>query len=628
MSLLKEFQSALTGNFKADLKKSDSTDAGASDVAGKMRPNDVTFSSMRNTINSDGEVTGSDVADYLERAGELNDEVDTVPFGLETDDGDVVKVYVNAEQADAFEEEMKKMLGIEDDIEEAINKLAQDFDIVDVVWPKSENNDSSEVLDLDSEAEFDALDDGDEMDVVAEYDPLDDKKVNEEELGEVEDPKEPTSEEAAAFRKLNEVVMHLAAQGSSGVAAATGYDRESFTKLEMIARYVKDKYKHEAEVARGWLERAKDEDDVLPYWLKESLQTQDTDEQLGEEDMSLGSQFLKRLTEATKPAGFDAGTEAAKRQLRTIGGNEKNYGDKIAEVLNMCGVAGMYLKKKDVIDSIAGAAEKLRSNSRQASALLTLHGALKSATGMVMEKNVELTGGAFMQLMEEVMVSLGAPVDLVGADAKAAVKTRLRQLATDFSQDPAVSKAFKAYARAAGIKVSDDITGAKPKAGTKIGEAEAPAVSMSDTLAAKKIFDKIKGTPNMSKAIVKMQVKKYLPMVGKSDSDLTYLFAQVWSKLEDMQPMKEAVGAGTEPTRGNAAPAAGQEDDDGADGARITDVVAAAKSIFKTLGVDLDDTTQVRMVNSSAVNRAILAAGRNATVKAAMGTFLKKTGAK
>lgn len=555
MSLLKEFQSALTGNFKADLKKSDSTDAGANDVAGKMMPNDVTFSSMRNTINSDGEVTGSDVADYLERAGELNDEVDTVPFGLETDDGDIVKVYVNAEQADAFEEEMKKMLGIEDDIEEAINKLSQNFDIVDVVWPKSENNDSSDVLDLDSDSEFDALDDGDEMDVVAEYDPLE-SHIKEENLGEVEDPKEPTPEEAAAFRKLNEVVMNLSAQGSSGVAAATGYDRETYTKLEMIARYVKDKYKHESDVARGWLERAKEDDDVLPYWLKESLQTPDTHEQLGEEDMSLGTQFLKRLNEATsKPAGFDAGTEAAKRQLRTVGGNEKNYGDKIAEVLNMCGIAGLYLKKKDVISSIVAAADQLRSNSRRASTMLTLHGALKSHSGMTMEaKNDDLQGGAFMQLMEEVMVSLGAPVELVGAEAKSGVKTRIRQLATDFSQDPTVAKAFKAYARASAIKIGDDTTGS-----TKAKPAK----------------------------------------------------------------MEEAVGAGTKPTQGTGDASA---EDDGEAAGRITDVAAAAHSVFKTLGVDLTDTTMVRIVNPSALARAMRSAGRNTTVKAAMGVFLKRTG--
>ncbi len=121
---------------QAALKTSDGSDAGKSDVVDKaISGRDVSFSLMRNTINSSERVTGSDVANYIERAEELNDEVDTVPFGLETDDGQIVKVYVNAEQADRFEEAMKQMLGMEDDIEEAINRLTTEFDIVDVVWP-------------------------------------------------------------------------------------------------------------------------------------------------------------------------------------------------------------------------------------------------------------------------------------------------------------------------------------------------------------------------------------------------------------------------------------------------------------------------------------------------------------
>lgn len=172
MNLLKEITSQ-----KVDLKNSDGSDAGKNDISNKAKANDIGFSTMRNTINSDGEVTGSDVANYLERAAEINDEVDTVPFGLETDDGDIVKVYVNAEQADAFEEEMKKLLGVEDDIEEAINKLAQDFDIIDVVWPKDkeEDGEKSDELELGADDDFDALSDDEEeepMDVVGEYDPL------------------------------------------------------------------------------------------------------------------------------------------------------------------------------------------------------------------------------------------------------------------------------------------------------------------------------------------------------------------------------------------------------------------------------------------------------------------------
>ena len=174
MSLLKEVNGISTVSKPLDLKKSDSSDAGKNDVANKVKTSDIGFSMMRNKINSDGEVTGSDVADYLEKAADLNDEVDTVPFGLETDDGDIVKVYVNAEQADKFEEEMKKLLGVEDDIEEAINKLALDFDIIDVVWPKDKDqDDSEEKKDLDlGDDDLDSLDDDEEMEVIGELDTL------------------------------------------------------------------------------------------------------------------------------------------------------------------------------------------------------------------------------------------------------------------------------------------------------------------------------------------------------------------------------------------------------------------------------------------------------------------------
>ena len=76
----------------------------------------------------------------LEVIGQLNksvklDEVDTVTFGLETDDGKIVKVYVKAEQAEDFEKALGEKLGEVDDIETALNQLAKDFEIVDVEWP-------------------------------------------------------------------------------------------------------------------------------------------------------------------------------------------------------------------------------------------------------------------------------------------------------------------------------------------------------------------------------------------------------------------------------------------------------------------------------------------------------------
>ncbi len=256
MSLLKEF-AGVPVTQAPDLKKSDSSDAGKNDVVDKARKNDVSFSLMRNTINADGEVTGSDVADYLERAAELNDEVDTVPFGLETDDGDIVKVYVNAEQADKFEEAMKKLLGIEDDIEEAINQLAQEFDIVDVVWPKDKEESDDEGLDVSSE--YDPLTDeeDEEMVEVARYDPLPES---------LEEQTETLEEEIPAFEKLEAIVANLQTMGSAGVAMMTGLDSKTNTKHEMISKFIQTKYAKEAQEVRDWFARVAPTDNQ-PFWL-------------------------------------------------------------------------------------------------------------------------------------------------------------------------------------------------------------------------------------------------------------------------------------------------------------------------------------------------------------------------
>ncbi len=160
---------------QADLKTSDGSDAGSTDI--KNKGAEVKFDLMRNTINSDGKVRGADVANYLERAHELNDEVETVLYGLETSDGKVVKVYVNSAQAEAFEAEMKKMLGMEDDIEEAINNLAVKFDIVDVIWPKGEGEeapaDGDDEVSLDDAADIgdpSVEDEDDDMETIASVD--------------------------------------------------------------------------------------------------------------------------------------------------------------------------------------------------------------------------------------------------------------------------------------------------------------------------------------------------------------------------------------------------------------------------------------------------------------------------
>lgn len=114
------------------------------------------------------------------------DEIDTVTFGLETDDGKIVKVYVNAEQAEPFEKALSLKLGKIDDIEEVLNAMSKEYEIVDVEWPdeaaetkgETEEDDGSSVLDQrvygpkrggetvedqDDDAKFESLNYGEEV---------------------------------------------------------------------------------------------------------------------------------------------------------------------------------------------------------------------------------------------------------------------------------------------------------------------------------------------------------------------------------------------------------------------------------------------------------------------------------
>jgi hypothetical protein len=160
MKLIKELEN--TANIQADLKKSDATDAGNGDSSDVT---DLEFKTLRNGISKPDEITGAAVKDYLEKAAEINDEVDTIVFGLEDENGDIVKIYVAADQADDFEAKMSELLGLEDDLESAINKAAETFDIVDVVWPADpESTESDNDVPAEDDFDIDSIeDDEDEL---------------------------------------------------------------------------------------------------------------------------------------------------------------------------------------------------------------------------------------------------------------------------------------------------------------------------------------------------------------------------------------------------------------------------------------------------------------------------------
>lgn len=102
------------------------------------------------------------VKDQITRA-QTKDEVDTIAFGLETDDGQIVKVYVNAEHAEKFEQEMAEMLGEVDDIEEALNRVSKDIEIIDVEWPEEAESEEGEADEVDPNADDELDTDGSEV---------------------------------------------------------------------------------------------------------------------------------------------------------------------------------------------------------------------------------------------------------------------------------------------------------------------------------------------------------------------------------------------------------------------------------------------------------------------------------
>ncbi len=79
--------------------------------------------------------------DLVTQAHDRAEEIETIAFGMELDDGEIVKIFVNAEQSEQFEKALGDMLGQEDDVEVAIEKLSDDYDIVSVEWPEERGSD-------------------------------------------------------------------------------------------------------------------------------------------------------------------------------------------------------------------------------------------------------------------------------------------------------------------------------------------------------------------------------------------------------------------------------------------------------------------------------------------------------
>jgi hypothetical protein len=463
ISLLKE----LSG--PANISKSDSSTAGSTDVAKKANDGkgEVKFSLMRNTINSNGKVGGADVADYLEKAHDLNDEVDSVVYGLETDDGKIVKVYVNAAQADAFEVEMKKMLGMEDDIEEAINELATKFDIVDVIWPKGEGPDAEggedDHLDLDDNAnvgdpaldnepapeeEAPPEDDDDDMDVIAATDDAPDrtggtgKKVSQTTAPPEEEEVPPEDEEAPAE---DEETPPEEEEPEATTADKKGKDKHS--NLKSVGKKMGK--------------------------VGESLDTTSERANTLGENMTIGNKFLQRVLaeghlEEAAPADKDGVQDGMNIMLdpqqRAIASKLRwKLPKQVVALFAMLGIPGIKLNTEGIVQSIDEAAEMLRTQLTVRRAFLDFYKAYGAATGKAIAEpkaqpvaEGKMKRGNFVQKqLESVLIKLGLPAALVETGGPAVVGNALYKASKVIEDNGDLKTKLRMLAMRMGIKSSD-----------------------------------------------------------------------------------------------------------------------------------------------------------------------------
>ena len=85
-----------------------------------------------------GELTAAAVGNYLDKAAQINDGVECVGFAIELDDGDLVKVYVDKNHAVDFENAISTAMGGDASFEDILLQVANDYDVVDVVWPNNQ----------------------------------------------------------------------------------------------------------------------------------------------------------------------------------------------------------------------------------------------------------------------------------------------------------------------------------------------------------------------------------------------------------------------------------------------------------------------------------------------------------
>jgi len=178
----------------------------------------------------------SDVISKIQSAAKRNSkDRDTVAFGLEDEDGNMIKVYVADADAEQFEKQLAAMLAGEDsdnddsntslEIAEVLFKLKDKFDIADVEWPNIEGDvEEEQEVDDGMEAPTGANDGGE---MGGEGD-LSDVSASEE--GGIDDGGMGDGSDDAAKSALNQVIDMMKADAEARRAEADAKQAEARAK--------------------------------------------------------------------------------------------------------------------------------------------------------------------------------------------------------------------------------------------------------------------------------------------------------------------------------------------------------------------------------------------------------------
>jgi len=455
---------------------------------------DPEFKTLRNNITVNDANSQSAISDYLQKAHEINDEVDSVAFGMENSDGSIIKVWVNAEHADDFEKSLAELLGKEDDAEKVINDLADDYDIIDVEWPKADEPESTDMEPENDDAlEFSDDQEGGEADVALDdTDKLDDTEVEGDEepssAEETPDAEESDTEGAEGTAKSDEDEPEIFLGTKSDEEEEEEeevQDEEPPEPPEPTDEVEDEAADEQADDEQDELDDEQDEDELIDPEQKPKKKKQDKENTVE----SYGEKFKQKLlTEAKKKKEDAPASKPAAKNVKAVSNLDSKSKELassfpaaadqavISLALSLGAPAGaLELHKTELRDGIVRASKLYRKNSTFKMWVTKLSNALDAFSGAVTEQTNfgKQLSGKYQQEVFDVMIALGLP-ESVTTTAARALKAGIKSSASVISDDSEIRLFFSSMAEQLGVSTS----GSKAKVTEAVDEDGAGEIIM------------------------------------------------------------------------------------------------------------------------------------------------------